>query len=100
MFQRVNTRVLGIVENMSALTCPHCGEEVDVFGTEGGERLARDLGLPLLGRIPLDPLVRSAGDAGTPTVLSAPESPAGKALTAAAGEILRAVQDSEAKEAE
>lgn len=85
MFERVNTRVLGIVENMSGFSCPHCGEVVDVFGSGGGARLADELGLPLLGRVPLDPAVRAAGDEGRPTVLSAPDSAAGQALTAVAG---------------
>ncbi|MSR23312.1 MAG: MRP family ATP-binding protein [Gemmatimonadetes bacterium] len=93
MFQRVNTRVLGIVENMTALACPHCGEEIDVFGKDGGERLAREMGLPLLGRVPLDPQVRRAGDAGTPSVLSAPDSAAAKALMAIAGEVLRKLRE-------
>jgi ATP-binding protein involved in chromosome partitioning len=80
MFERVNTPVLGIVENMSGLVCPHCNEEVDVFGSGGGERLAEEMDLPFLGRVPLDPAVRSAGDDGVPTVLSAPDSGAGTAL--------------------
>ena len=80
MFERVNTSVLGIVENMSAFMCPHCDEEIEVFGSGGGERLAEEMELPFLGRVPLDPAVRSAGDEGSPTVLSAPDSGAGKAL--------------------
>lgn len=84
MFERVNTRVLGIVENMSGLACPHCNEVVDVFGRGGGESLAEELKLPFLGRVPLDPAVVQAGDAGAPTVVSAPESGAGKALDAIA----------------
>jgi ATP-binding protein involved in chromosome partitioning len=80
MFERVNTRVLGIVENMSGLNCPHCGEPIDVFGSGGGEALAREMKLPFLGRVPLDPAVREAGDRGVPTVVSAPGSPAGEAL--------------------
>jgi ATP-binding protein involved in chromosome partitioning len=80
MFERVNTRVLGIVENMSGFSCPHCGENVDVFGSGGGERLASEMKLPFLGRVPRDPAVRSAGDDGRPTVVSAPESAAGMAL--------------------
>jgi ATP-binding protein involved in chromosome partitioning len=82
MFERVNTRVLGIVENMSGLACPHCDEIVDVFGRGGGEKLATEMGLAFLGRIPLDPAVAQAGDAGAPTVVSAPESAAATALEA------------------
>ncbi|MEE2669138.1 MAG: Mrp/NBP35 family ATP-binding protein [Gemmatimonadota bacterium] len=80
MFERVNTRVFGLVENMSGLVCPHCSEVVDVFGSGGGDRLAEEMDLPLLGRVPLDPAVRSAGDEGAPTVISAPDSGAGQAL--------------------
>jgi ATP-binding protein involved in chromosome partitioning len=92
MFQRVNTRVLGIVENMSAFACPHCDEKIEVFGSGGGERLALEMAVPFLGVVPLDPMVRRAGDAGTPTVLSAPESPAGRALLELAQKILAAVR--------
>lgn len=80
MFERVNTRVLGIVENMGGYVCPHCGESVDVFGRGGGEALAEETGVPFLGTIPLDPAVREAGDEGVPTVISAPDSGAGGAL--------------------
>lgn len=84
MFERVNTRVLGIVENMSGLACPHCDEIVDVFGRGGGEALAKEMQVPFLGRIPLDPAVAQAGDAGAPTVVSSPESGAARALDAIA----------------
>jgi ATP-binding protein involved in chromosome partitioning len=81
MFERVNTRVIGIVENMSGLACPHCDEVVDVFGRGGGEALATEMDVPFLGRVPLDPAVARAGDEGAPTVLVAETSPAAKALT-------------------
>ena len=80
MFERVNTKVLGIVENMSGFKCPHCDEEIEIFGSGGGERLAEEVDVPFLGRVPLDSAVRLAGDEGAPTVLSAPDSEAGKAL--------------------
>ena len=80
MFERVNTRILGVVENMSGFTCPHCNEPVDVFGSGGGRKLAEEMKLSFLGRIPLDPAVRVAGDGGQPTVISAPASAAGQAL--------------------
>ncbi len=80
MFERVNTRVLGIVENMAGLACPHCDEVIDVFGTGGGEALAKEMKIDFLGRVPLDPAVREAGDAGRPTVVGAPNSAAALAL--------------------
>ena len=87
MFERVNTAVLGIIENMAAFECPHCGEEIEVFGSGGGKRLAEEMELPFLGRVPLDPVVRAAGDEGEPTVLFAPDSGAGRALQAIADRV-------------
>ncbi len=94
MFERVNTAVLGIVENMAPFKCPHCDEEIEVFGSGGGERLAEELGLPFLGCVPLDPVVRSAGDEGQPTVLSAPDSGAGRALQEIADRVAEKVASS------
>jgi ATP-binding protein involved in chromosome partitioning len=94
MFEKVNTRVLGIVENMSGYECPHCGERVAIFGEGGGAALAQALELPFLGAVPLDARVREAGDRGTPPVANAPDSPAGRALTEVA-EALRRILDDE-----
>jgi ATP-binding protein involved in chromosome partitioning len=80
MFERVNTPVLGVVENMSGFVCPCCATEYDLFGRGGGEELARVAEVPFLGRIPLEIGVREGGDAGQPTVLAAPDSRAGQAL--------------------
>ena len=91
MFERVNTRVLGIVENMCGFRIPGSGEVVDLFGRGGGEELARELSVPFLGRVPLDMAVREAGDRGVPTVLSAPESPAARALAEIGGGLLSAL---------
>jgi ATP-binding protein involved in chromosome partitioning len=82
MFQRVGVPVVGIVENMSWFECPHCGKPTALFGTGGGERLAKELDLPLLGQIPLVPQVREGGDVGAPIVVSDPTSAAARALTA------------------
>ncbi len=76
----VNLPILGVVENMSGLVCPHCGQEIDVFKVGGGEAAAKELGLPFLGRIPLDPQIVVGGDAGKPFVLEHPDSPAAKAF--------------------
>ncbi len=78
----VNLPILGVVENMSGLVCPHCGKEIDVFKVGGGEAAAKELGLPFLGRIPLDPQIVVGGDAGKPFVLEHPDSPAAKAFQA------------------
>ena len=92
MFERVNTDVLGIIENMSGFVCPSCGDRHDIFGTGGGKSLAEATGVPFLGDIPLDTAVRNAGDQGKPTALSAPDSPAGKAMIEIADRIMAAVE--------
>ncbi|KAF5413967.1 MAG: Iron-sulfur cluster carrier protein [Candidatus Methanogaster sp.] len=61
--------VIGIIENMSGFVCPHCGCEIDLFGKGGGERVAKEMGVPFLGSVPLDPLVVRSGDSGIPFVL-------------------------------
>jgi ATP-binding protein involved in chromosome partitioning len=66
----LNLIVLGIIENMSGLVCPHCGESIDLFKTGGGERAARDLKVPFLGAIPIDPAIVHDTDNGTPFVLA------------------------------
>jgi len=75
-------RITGVIENMSYLVCPHCGEQMDVFGSGGGEAVAAALSqltgttVPLLGQVPLDTRLREGGDNGTPLVLDDPSSPA------------------------
>ena len=61
----LNIEVFGVIENMSGFACPHCGEMITLFGTGGGERMARELGLTFLGRIPFDPDMVVCGDTGT-----------------------------------
>jgi len=69
MFNQVKVPILGIVENMSYLICPHCNERIDVFSTGGGERTAREMQVNFLGALPLDPAVRKGGDSGAPVAL-------------------------------
>ena len=75
MFAKVDIPVLGILENMSVYTCPGCGEMHHLFGEGGGARVARDLGVPLLGELPLAVEIREQADGGTPTVKADPHSP-------------------------
>jgi ATP-binding protein involved in chromosome partitioning len=82
MFTKVNVRTLGVVENMSGFICPDCGSEHDIFGSGGGTTIARELGLEVLGRIPIEPGVRSGSDAGVP--ITSPQHPAGESSAAAA----------------
>jgi ATP-binding protein involved in chromosome partitioning len=91
MFERVNVPVLGIVENMSWFECPHCGKPSPIFGSGGGERLANEVHLPLLGQIPLYQRVLEGGDQGAPIVLSDPNSSAGRALIAVKDAVEREV---------
>lgn len=79
MFRQLNVPVFGVVENMSYLELPD-GTRMDVFGTGGGERLARESGVPFIGAVPMDPAVREGGDKGEPVVVSHPESPVAQAL--------------------
>ena len=79
MFEKVSVAVLGIVENMATHVCSACGHEDAVFGAGGGERLARDSGVPLLGRLPLDARIRSESDSGRPAVVAEPDSARGRA---------------------
>jgi ATP-binding protein involved in chromosome partitioning len=97
MFQRMSVPVIGLVENMTAFACPHCGELTEIFGRGSGERFAEAHGLEYLGGIPLDVTVRQGGDVGVPAVAQREPGPAAKALTAisqaiAARMSVRAVQ--------
>ncbi len=78
--QALKLPVLGIVENMSGLICPHCHNTIDLFKVGGGERAAAEMGVPFLGRVPLDPNVVLGGDDGSPIVLRDKSNPASKAF--------------------
>jgi len=75
MFAQVNVEVLGIVENMSHFTCPHCHEVIDIFSKGGAERTAKQFNVPFLGSIELIPAIREGGDKGLPVALAGPNSP-------------------------
>jgi ATP-binding protein involved in chromosome partitioning len=84
MFERVGVPVLGVVENMSHFTCPHCGERTEIFLSGGGARLAQEVGVPLLGQIPLQAGAADLGDSGAPVIVAQPDSPAAIAMRAIA----------------
>ena len=75
MFAQVNVEVLGMVENMSHFTCPHCQKEIDIFSKGGAERTAKQFNVPFLGSIELVPAIREGGDRGLPVALAGPKSP-------------------------
>jgi ATP-binding protein involved in chromosome partitioning len=80
MFERVGVPVVGVVENMSGFTDPETGRRFELFSSGGGQRLAEELGVPLLGSIPLQPRLAELADEGRPAVVAQPDSPAATAL--------------------
>jgi len=91
--KKLNIPVLGIVENMSGFVCPKCGEKIDIFKVGGGEKAAKELKVPFLGKIPLDPEVVAQGDIGKPYVFEKPHSEATKAFLNVAKEVIRSVSE-------
>jgi ATP-binding protein involved in chromosome partitioning len=74
MFEKVEVRVLGVVENMSVHVCSNCGHAEHIFGSGGGARMAQQYGVQFLGELPLDIRIREEADGGSPTVVAAPQS--------------------------
>ncbi len=93
MFSQVRVEILGIVENMSYLVCPHCNHEIDVFSAGGGERTAKQFNVPFLGRIELDPTIREGGDSGHPVVLAGEQANNAKSLFAFARKVLSRIEE-------
>ncbi|MFN4160604.1 MAG: iron-sulfur cluster carrier protein ApbC [Stenotrophomonas sp.] len=91
MFEKVEVPVLGIVENMAVHTCSNCGQVEHLFGEGGGERMAAQYGVPLLGSLPLEIGIREQGDAGTPITAAAPASLAARAYVHAAQRLIEEV---------
>jgi ATP-binding protein involved in chromosome partitioning len=90
--EKLDIPVIGIVENMSGLVCPHCKEEIDIFGRGGGKKIAEQLGVPYLGSIPLDPDLRKAGDEGRPFIIRSKDSPTWKSVDRVMEELVKAVE--------
>jgi ATP-binding protein involved in chromosome partitioning len=84
MYQKLNVPTLGLIENMSHFVCPSCSHESDIFGKGGGEKLATELNVPFLGRIPIHEPIRIGGDTGVPITVGEPNSVAARAFRSAA----------------
>jgi len=93
MFRQVSVEVLGVVENMSYLNCPHCHERVDVFGYGEGKRIAQMFGVPFLGEIEIDPQIRIGGDTGKPVAAFGEDAPGAKSLYAVARAVVARLEE-------
>ncbi|RMH60335.1 MAG: iron-sulfur cluster carrier protein ApbC [Zetaproteobacteria bacterium] len=91
MFDKVHIPTLGLVENMSVFICPHCGESSHIFAKDGADKLSAQTEVPLLAKIPLDIRIRQDADAGTPVVVSAPDSEPARLYLDLAGKVARRV---------
>lgn len=80
MFSKLNVPIVGVIENMSYLQCPHCSEQINVFGKGGGQKISEKFNIPFLGAIPLSPQIMEGSDSGKPIILSEPDSMQANAL--------------------
>jgi ATP-binding protein involved in chromosome partitioning len=92
MFEKVNVKILGIIENMSYYVCPHCGERDDIFSHGGGKQEAERMEVPFLGEIPLYADIRICGDKGVPIVVAEPNSEPAKAFLRCGETVLRLLE--------
>jgi len=90
--EKLGLPVIGIVENMSGMVCPHCGEQIELFGKGGGKKIATELNVPFLGEIPLDIEMRKAGDEGRPFIIRRGDSPTWKSVDRVMEELIRVVE--------
>lgn len=90
--KHVGMPVIGIVENMSGMICPHCGKAIDVFKRGGGEKLSEETGIPFLGKIPVDPRIVTTGDAGRPIMAMYPNSHTAEAFEKVVQNVINVTQ--------
>jgi ATP-binding protein involved in chromosome partitioning len=95
MFRRVNVEILGVIENISYFSCPHCNGRIDIFGHGEGERMAKTFGVPFLGEIEIDPQIRIGGDTGKPVASLGDEASDAKSFYAIARQIAARVSVAE-----
>ncbi len=98
--KQVGMPVIGIVENMSGMICPHCGKAIDVFKRGGGQKLAEETGIPFLGRVPVDPRIVTTGDAGKPVMATYPNSLTAQAFENICSNVINSTQMFAAKRKE
>jgi ATP-binding protein involved in chromosome partitioning len=96
MFQQVNVPIIGIIENMSGFICGHCGKDTAIFAKGGGEKLANEMKVSFLGKLPLDPAIMASGERGVPLLAETNESPSAKAFMNLAGVVTKKVAENEA----
>jgi len=92
MAKKLNIPKIAVIENMSGLICPNCGEVIDFFGTGGGEQMATDMDVTFLGRIPMEKQSRECGDNGTPVVLKYPESRTAITFNEMSGKVIKLLE--------
>jgi ATP-binding protein involved in chromosome partitioning len=90
--EKLDLPIIGIIENMSGMVCPHCGETINLFSVGGGEKAAKDFNVPYLGKIPLDPEMVKAGDEGRPYILRHVDSPTWKAVDSVMENLVKQVE--------
>jgi len=90
--RKLGITVLGVIENMSGLACPHCGKEIDLFGKGGGKTIADEMKVPFLGAIPIDPEMRKAGDEGTPFIIHREKNATWQSVDKVMEELIRVVE--------
>jgi ATP-binding protein involved in chromosome partitioning len=95
MFKKVGIPLLGVVENMSIHVCSNCGHEEAIFGSGGGDKLAQDYGIEVIGKLPLDVTIREQSDSGTPVIASDQSHPAARAYLHLAENVERKIQEIE-----
>jgi ATP-binding protein involved in chromosome partitioning len=78
--RKMNKPLIGIIENMSGFVCPKCGAETAIFNIGGGERLSKELNIPFLGRVPIDPRISESSDRGTAFIIDQPKAPSTQAF--------------------
>ncbi len=98
--KKVGMPIIGIVENMSGMICPHCGKAIDVFKRGGGEKLSEETGIPFLGKIPVDPRIVTTGDAGKPIMAMYPNSHTAEAFERLCQNVINVTQQMAIKKKE